>query len=181
MKNTKVNIQDLTKMSICVALLCISSYIYIPLPFTPAGVTAQTIMINLIALILTPRQAFSTVGVYIMIGLIGIPVFGGGTSGIGKLLSPTGGFYIGFLFAALIISLLKGRNNDIKRYILITIFVGMPIIYFMGTVFMCYFNQMTVEAALFAAVVPFLIGDTIKSVIASFLGTKLNNVLRRNL
>ncbi|EQF79628.1 bioY family domain protein [Clostridioides difficile 342] len=37
MKNTKVNIQDLTKMSICVALLCISSYIYIPLPFTPAG------------------------------------------------------------------------------------------------------------------------------------------------
>ena len=110
-----------------------------------------------------------------------IPVFGGGTSGIGKLLSPTGGFYFGFLFAALIISLLKGRNNDIKRYILITIFVGMPIIYFMGTVFMCYFNQMTVEAALFAAVVPFLIGDTIKSVIASFLGTKLNNVLRRNL
>lgn len=96
MKNTKVNIQDLTKMSICVALLCISSYIYIPLPFTPAGVTAQTIMINLIALILTPRQAFSTVGVYIMIGLIGIPVFGGGTSGIGKLLSPTGGFYFGF-------------------------------------------------------------------------------------
>lgn len=97
------------------------------------------------------------------------------------MLSPTGGFYFGFLFAALIISLLKGRNNDIKRYILITIFVGMPIIYFMGTVFMCYFNQMTVEAALFAAVVPFLIGDTIKSVIASFLGTKLNNVLRRNL
>ncbi len=120
MKNTKVNIQDLTKMSICVALLCISSYIYIPLPFTPAGVTAQTIMINLIALILTPRQAFSTVGVYIMIGLIGIPVFGGGTSGIGKLLSPTGGFYFGFV-CRLIISLLKGRNNDIKRYILITI------------------------------------------------------------
>ncbi|MFQ7118868.1 MAG: biotin transporter BioY [Intestinibacter sp.] len=81
MKNTKVNIQDLTKMSICSIIVYIILHIY-ALPFTPAGVTAQTIMINLIALILTPRQAFSTVGVYIMIGLIGIPVFGGGTSGI---------------------------------------------------------------------------------------------------
>lgn len=75
-----------------------------------------------------------------MIGLIGILVFGGGIFGIGKLLSLIGGFYFGFLFVVLIISLLKGWNNDIKRYILIIIFVGMFIIYFMGIVFMCYFN-----------------------------------------
>ncbi|WP_207305117.1 biotin transporter BioY, partial [Clostridioides difficile] len=50
------------------------------------------------ALILRPRPAFSTVGVYILIGLIAIPVSGGGTSGLGKLLTSICGFYFGFLF-----------------------------------------------------------------------------------
>ena len=67
--------RELTKMSICVALLCISAYISFPLPFTPAMVTAQTIVIDLIALILVPKQAMITVGVYILLGLCGVPVF----------------------------------------------------------------------------------------------------------
>ena len=49
---SKNNIYVLTKVSLCVALLCISAYIVIPLPFTPILITAQTIIINLIALIL---------------------------------------------------------------------------------------------------------------------------------
>jgi biotin transport system substrate-specific component len=55
--------RELTKMSICIALLCVSAYISFPLPFTPAMVTAQTVMINLIALILTPKQSAIAIGV----------------------------------------------------------------------------------------------------------------------
>ena len=55
---------DLTKMAICITLLCISSYVSFPLPLSPVMITTQTIIINLIALILTPKQAFVTVSLY---------------------------------------------------------------------------------------------------------------------
>ena len=166
--------RELTKISICVALLCISAYISFPLPFTPAMVTAQTIVINLIALILVPKQAMITVGVYILLGLCGVPVFSGGTAGFGKIFGPTGGFILGYLVAAPVISLLKGKANDFKRYLVVTILVGMPIIYLGGSISMYIYQKSNIVTVLMTAVVPFILGDIIKCISASYLGTKLN-------
>ena len=166
--------RELTKMSICVALLCISAYISFPLPFTPAMVTAQTIVINLIALILVPKQAMITVGVYILLGLCGVPVFSGGTAGFGKIFGPTGGFILGYLVAAPVISLLKGKANDFKRYLVVTILAGMPIIYLGGSISMYIYQKSNIVTVLMTAVVPFILGDIVKCISASYLGTKLN-------
>lgn len=172
-----MNVKTMTKVSLCVALLCVSSYIAIPLPFTPAMITAQTIVINLVALILTPLQSFAALGTYFALGLCGLPVFSAGSGGIGKVFSPTGGFYIGFIFAAVAISLLKGRRNQLRRYIPVTVFVGMPIIYAFALLFMCLFQQVDIRAALMAAVVPFIPGDILKCAAASFLAVVLNKAL----
>lgn len=169
--------RELTKMSICVALLCVSSYIAFPLPFTPAPVTAQTIIINLIALILTPKKSAIVVGVYILLGICGIPVFAGGTAGLGRIFGPTGGFILGFLIVAPIISLLKGKMYSFKRYLMITILVGMPIIYICGTISMCIVLKMNLVAALTVAVLPFIFADVLKCIAASFLAVKLNQTL----
>ena len=67
--NQKFNTVELTKMALLTALICVSAYIVIPLPFTPASLTAQTLVVNLIALLLTPRQAAFTMVVYILLGL----------------------------------------------------------------------------------------------------------------
>lgn len=91
---------QLTKIALCVALLCVSSYIAIPLPFTSVVLTAQTLVINVVALILTPVQSACAVGLYILLGICGLPVFAGGTAGIGRIIGPTGGFIVGFLVAA---------------------------------------------------------------------------------
>lgn len=173
--------RELTKISICIAILCISAYISFPIPFTPAMVTAQTIIINLIALILKPKQAAITVGVYILLGICGLPVFSGGASGIGRIFSPTGGFIIGFLIAAPIISLLKGKYNNFKRYLLITIVVGMPIIYLFGTIFMCVIQKIDAISALTLAVIPFIFGDILKCFAGSFLAFKLNEILDKTI
>lgn len=173
--------RELTRISICIAILCIASYISFPLPFTPAMVTAQTIIINLIALILTPKQATIAVGIYILLGICGLPVFSGGASGIGKIFSPTGGFIIGFLIAAPIISLLKGKYNNFKRYLIITIVVGMPIIYLFGIIFMCAIQKIDVMAALAVAVIPFIFGDIFKCFVGSFLAVKLNKILDKTI
>ena len=178
-RKTKINIYDLTKMAICVTLLCISAYILIPIPLSPAGITGLTIIVNLIGLILSPKQAGITMAVYLLLGLVGVPVFGGGTAGPGKLFGPTGGFYLGFLIAAVIISLFKGKNIDIKRYILVTIFLGMPLIYLFGSIYMSFILELGIKETLIMAVIPFILGDVIKAIAASFLGVALNNALKK--
>ena len=174
-----MKIKELTKMSICIAIICISAYISFPLPFTPAMVTAQTIIINLIALILTPKQSLIVVLLYILLGTFGLPVFSGGASGFGKLFGPTGGFIIGFLIIAPIMSYLKGNKNDFKRYLTITIFVGMPILYIFGATFMSIVLKTSLMHALMLSVVPFIFGDIFKCFVGSYLAVKLNNVLSK--
>lgn len=107
-----LTIANMTKIALCVAALCVSSYLVIPLPFTPIVLSAHTIVVNLIGLILPPLSAACTLITYLIMGLIGLPVFSGGTSGPGKLFGPTGGFYFGFLVAVIVISLLKGKKTS---------------------------------------------------------------------
>ena len=169
--------RELTKMSICVAIICISALISFPLPLIPAMITAQTIAINLIALILKPKQSFIVVLLYILLGAFGLPVFSGGTCGFGKIFGPTGGFILGFLVITPMMSYLKGRNNSFKRYLGITIFVGMPVLYIFGAVFMSIALKISIMATLTLAVFPFILGDIFKCFISSYLAVKLNNVL----
>lgn len=169
--------KELTKMSICIALICISAYISFPLPFTPIMVTAQTIIINLTALILRPKQSFIAILVYILLGSFGLPVFSGGSSGFGKIFGPTGGFILGFLVIAPIMSYLKGKNNNFKRYLVITILIGMPILYIFGTIFMCIVLKTSIISAVLLTVVPFIFGDIFKCFISSYLAVKLNKIL----
>jgi biotin transport system substrate-specific component len=171
-----MNTRVLTKIAICVALLSVSAYISIPLPFTAAMLTALTVVVNLVAFILTPKQAFLTLAVYILLGAAGMPVFVGGTAGFGKLIGPTGGFILGFLLSAPLISLLKGKVPDFKRYMFIAVFVGMPVIYLCGSISMCLVQNLDIFSTLVVAVFPFIIGDIVKSGIAAYLGVKLNKV-----
>ncbi|WP_110953713.1 biotin transporter BioY [Anaerosinus massiliensis] len=166
----------LTKIAICVALLSVSAYISIPLPFTAAMLTALTIVVNLIAFVLSPKQAFITLAVYILLGVVGVPVFVGGVSGPGKLFGPTGGFIFGYLAAVPLMSLCKGKTNSFKRYMAVDVFIGMPIIYLGGMLSMCLVQDLDIFSTLIVAVFPFIVGDLVKSGIAAYLGVKLNRV-----
>lgn len=172
-----MNVRQLTKMSICVALLCVSAYISFPVPMAPAMVTAQTVVVNLIALILGPAQSAITVGVYILLGIIGVPVFSGGNAGIGVILGPTGGFIWGFILAAPLMSFLKGNKNSLRRFLLVTICAGMPVIYLFGSLQLTLLNHIGFLKALSAAVLPYIVGDVLKSIAAASLAVALNKAL----
>lgn len=173
----KINIKEMTKLSLCVALICISAYIVIPLPFTPIMITGQTIAINLTALILNPMHSAACIAIFIFLGVSGLPVFAGGNSGLGTLFGPTGGFIIGFLFAVTAIGYFKGEKISLFRYLLVTVFIGMPIIYLSGVLYMGYILNITYIKAIRLAVIPFLAGDLIKAVPASIIAVRLNNYL----
>jgi len=168
--------RDMTKMAVCVALLSIAAYISFPLPFTPGMVTAQTIVYNLIAFIMTPKAAVLTVLAYDLLGVCGVPVFVGGTAGLGKILGPTGGFIIAFIVMVGVLSYLKGTANSFRRYALLAVFVGMPISYIGGFISMYLVMGLGVQATLAGAVLPFIPGDVLKSLAGAYLAVKLNKV-----
>lgn len=178
-KNKCLKTTELTKIALLVALLSVSSYIIIPLPFSPVSITAQTIVINLIALILTAGQTAITIGIWVLLGAVGFPVFSGGTGGLGRLFGPTGGYILGYFIAAIVISLLKGKKNQMFHYCVVTIILGIPIIYLFGWSWMKFVTEMEWKASFFAAVVPFFPGDIVKCIMASMTAVVLNKVFLR--
>ena len=173
----KISTADLTKMSMCVALCCISANIFFPLPFTPGMVTALTIFLSLTAYILTPKQTFTVVAVYLLLGIAGLPIFAG-TGGIGRLFSPVGGFYFAWLTAYPALSFFKGEEINFKRYVLMNFFIAMPVTYLGGLLSMIYFMEIDLWQAATMAVFPFIFGDVLKTCAAAFLGVRLNLALQ---
>ena len=108
--NRPDGVREMVKMALLMAMNCVSAYVIIPLPFSLSPISLQTVFVNLLGFLLTPRQVLITMCAYLLMGLAGLPVFTGGTAGPGKLFGPTGGYIFGFLVAALIISWLRGNN-----------------------------------------------------------------------
>lgn len=171
--SSRPSVAELTKMSMCVALCCAAAYIYFPLPFTPGLVTASTLALSLTAYILSPKQTFTVILIYILIGAAGVPVFSG-TQGLAKLFGPTGGFTFAWLVAFPILSAVKGSEINFKRYVIANILTAIPITYVGGLISMYLVMEITIGEAFTMAVLPFIPGDIMKAMAAAFLGVRLN-------
>lgn len=179
---TKPNgVRELTRIALLVAMLSVSSYIAFPVPFSHVPIVAQTLVINLIALLLTPRQAFKTVAIFLAVGAMGMPVFARGSSGLGALVGPSGGFFVGYLVAVVVMSKLKelsGGQKSLGRYLLITL-AGVPIIYIFGALWLGHVLSLNLRGVLAAAVLPFVPGDIFKCLVASLLMRALDKAIKR--
>jgi len=91
-------------------LTALGAYIRIPLPFTPVPITLQTFFVILSGAILGKRLGFLAQASYVLVGVLGLPVFQGYNAGFLYLAGPTGGYLIGFIAAAYITGFLAGRN-----------------------------------------------------------------------
>ncbi len=83
--------------SLFVALM---ARISIPLPFSPVPITGQTLAVLLAGALPGSARGALSLGLYLFWGLLGLPVFAGGTGGLARLAGPTGGYLVGFIFAA---------------------------------------------------------------------------------
>jgi biotin transport system substrate-specific component len=144
--------------------------IAIPLPFTPVPITGQTFAVLLVGAALGSKRGAASLGLYMLEGAIGLHFFAGGKSGLtntdGQIIV-TLGYLIGFIVAAYVIGLLAERGMDRKfRTSLIPFLVGTVIIYAIGATWLAVSLKMTPMAAFNAGVLPFLIGDAIKLLLA---------------
>ncbi|MCP4673428.1 MAG: biotin transporter BioY [Desulfobacula sp.] len=162
--------------SLFVAFIAIGAFIAIPIG--PVPIVLQNMFVLLAAIILGPKWGLACIGIYLLIGLVGLPVFAGGTSGIGKLFGPTGGYLLGYLpsvFVTATISKLLGR----KMYAdVIAMLTGSLIIYAAGVPWLKIVTSMTFSKALAVGMYPFLIGDLLKIIAAAFIAKSLRPVIK---
>lgn len=178
MKST-FSTKDITRISLLAALICVSGYLIIPLPFSPVPVTAQSLSIMLTGSLLSPLHAFVTVLLFLLLGIIGLPVFAGGSSGLGILLGPTGGYLAGFVLGAVVISIVKGRKPALLRYGLANFLGGLVVVYVLGVLRLSQVTGMTLNNAFLVGAVPFLAGDMIKVFLAAVIAWKTIPHLQR--
>lgn len=101
MTAAKFSTRDLTYTAICTALLAVCSWIAIPTP-TRIDFTLQTLGVFLAVGVLGGKRGTMAILAYLLLGLVGAPVFAGFSGGAGALLTPSGGYLVGFLFTGLL-------------------------------------------------------------------------------
>lgn len=173
---------DLTRVALLLALLIVSAQFSIPIG--PVAISLQTLIVLIIGLILPTKQAVLTTSLYLIVGLIGLPVFTQAMGGPYSVLLPSFGFILSFIPAVWVISKVRSMNteNKISNYIL-AVLLGNFIIYLIGISYMSFIlvfylgNEMSLWKILSIGMIPFIPGDLLKSILAVSISRQLNNYL----
>ncbi len=172
----KLSTRDLIITALFTSLTAVGGFISIPLG--PIPVTLQTLFVVLSGLILGARLGALSQLTYVILGLIGVPIFAAGTGGLTSVVSPTFGFLMAFIVAAYVIGKLTEKNKSLSRIIsavvlgsFVIYIIGVPYFYFIFTNYLG--KSINFYAALKYACIPFIPGDIIKAIIAIILAKQL--------
>ncbi len=163
------------------SLLCVSSYMIVPIGPVPHSM--QPVFVFLTGLIIGPRWGAISVLVWFALGIMGLPVFAGGNSGISVFLGPTGGFLIGFLLCVIIVGHLTHGKCWCFGRIMLAMMLGITVVYAVGVVGfkynMQYFFNKTFDwdTCFKLVVMPFIPFDLLKAMLATYTGMRINNAL----
>jgi biotin transport system substrate-specific component len=159
------------------ALTALGAYLIIPM--SPVPLTLQTFFVFLAGALLGGPQAAMSQIVYVILGLIGLPVFAGGKAGLGTLLGPTGGYLIGFVVAALIMGFIVDFKKKTEIFwLLFAMIIGLAVIYTLGVLQLSFVANMPVQKAIAVGAVPFILGDITKLFAAAILASKVRDKIR---
>ena len=170
---------NLTMTALFAVIICVCSMLSIPaaIPFT-----MQTFAVFLALFVLGGKYGTLSIAVYILLGITGLPVFHNFTGGMGILMGSTGGFIFGFILCG-VIYLLMTKPISKKPFLkLVTAFTGLVLCYIAGTLWFVftYSQGAGFGTALLTCVVPFIVPDTVKILLAYFISQRLNKVTRLN-
>lgn len=159
------------------ALLCVLAPF--SLPIGPIPITLATFIIYLIAYLLKWHMALISVVLYLIIGIVGIPVFSGFRGGLGVVAGPTGGYLIGYLLLVLSSALLLCHSRN-RIWAGLSFVIGTVLLYLFGTVWYCIYASVSFIPALSVCVIPFLPGDLIKIIVALIVAPMISQALEKS-
>jgi len=162
------------------AITAVGAYIVIPLPLVP--ITLQTFFVSLAAALLGGKLGALSQVVYVLIGVLGFPVFAGGKAGLGVLLGPTGGFLAGFILSASIIgTLIDLRDHPGIIWMVFAMLLGHVALYGLGVAQLMVVAKLSFGKAVAVGVIPTLPGGIVKILAAALVAVKLRDSVRRKM
>ena len=194
MKNK--NILKISFIALFAAIICIGCFLRIPLG--PVPIVLQNALCILTSAILGSFLGGIPTALFLLAGLIGLPVYAGGTSGIAVWAGPTGGFLLGYLLGAVVTGFIAGRPSvSDKKFswknlirITIAIFAGMVILYVPGIIHFARWaekagripaDKTAFAYTMAACVIPYIPGDLLKIVVAIPVALKIRPILAQYL
>ncbi len=163
------------RYAVCLALLVVCAQVSVPLPFTAVPVTLAFFMIFVIGGLLGPRHGTLCVAIYILMGMIGLPVFAGFKS-FSALIGPTGGYIVGYIPMVAIIGAFKSRfSSPILHYA--GMILGAFASYLLGALWFCFIMSVSFWTAVTLTILPFIAADAFKMILAYLVISRLSKVV----
>jgi biotin transport system substrate-specific component len=149
-------------------LIFATARISIPIPGSPVPITGQTFGVLLVGGALGFRRGLMSIGLYVLVGLIGLPFFAEGKGGLSVILGATGGYLVGFIVAGSLVGRLAELGWD-RRIVgaFGAMVVGNIVIYLIGVPWLMAVAHLDLATGIAKGVTPFLIGDAIKLILAA--------------
>lgn len=166
----RLSTRSLLLCALFAALMAVCSQLSIPLPMVPINLALLAALLG--GALLGPKLGAAAIGVYVLVGLMGVPVFASFGAGPGTLFGKTGGYIIGYILAAFLTGLLAGKGKGYWRTCLAMV-VGTLACYLFGTAWFMQVTGMELWLSLTYCVLPFLPGDGLKILAAAWLSRRL--------
>lgn len=174
------NLKQLVFIPLFTAITIVFSYIAIPLPFSPVPITCQTMGVMLAGNLLTPKSAFLSMLLYLLLGIIGLPVFAGGSSGISSILGPTGGYLISWPIAAFLSAffLKKITKKNFSSLFIVNVILGVLFVYTIGVIQLSYVTKIKIIPAIISGALPFIPGDITKAALSATISLAIQKATK---
>lgn len=176
--NSFITVKEMAITAAMTAILCILGPWAIAIPVSPVPITLCSMGIYFVLCVLGGKLGTVSVLLYVLLGAAGVPVFTNFSGGIGKLLGPTGGYIIGYLFLALIGGFFLSRFPEKLALRILGFLLGTIVLYLFGTLWLMFQLSLSFPEALLTGVIPYIPGDLVKFILAFSVATPVQKRLR---
>ena len=175
MKDKKLTTYQMAVTAVMAAVLCVLGPLTVPIGAVP--ISLANFVICLSAWLLGPKFGTLSVAIYLVLGLVGIPVFSGYGAGLAKVAGPTGGYLVGYLLLAFIGGLFIEKSKGQPVVSAVGLILGDAACYVLGTAWFVFQMKCELSHALAVCVYPFLLLDLAKIVVSCVVGALLRKRL----
>jgi len=173
--------RSLVLAALCAALTGVLAQVTVPVPFSPVPFTGQMLGVFLTGSVLGRRLGVISVLSYVLLGVLGLPVFAGGTGGASALLGPNGGYLVGFVAGVYVLGLVVERGGEAGHEYLRfagAMLLCMVVTYLFGVVQLGLVMNLSLKEAVVAGALPFIPADVLKAVLAARVAVPVRRALR---
>ncbi|MBQ9037330.1 MAG: biotin transporter BioY, partial [Erysipelotrichaceae bacterium] len=140
-------------------------------------ISLATLTVMLAGVLLGSKEGTLSVIIYLLLGMVGLPVFAGYSSGPTVLFGVTGGFLFGYIPLAFISGQATEKNDN--KSMILGMLIGNVVLYVIGTIWFMIYLKASLGKALAACVIPFLPGDIIKMIIVCLIAPRIKPLLNK--